>query len=111
MLTTAAVLALTLTASPTCTLPRPAAELAWTKGERLTYRVTALGGGKGGSCVLSETAEGPVLELAAEGRLSVPLINVRGRAHSWLSSQTLRPRRFQDELDSDGAARTSQGNF
>lgn len=111
MLPTAALLALSLTASPACTLPHPTAELAWTKGERLTYGVTALGGGRGGSCVLSATSQGPALELAAEGLLSVPLVNVRGSAHSWVAPRTLRPRRFQDELDSDGVHRTSRGDF
>lgn len=111
MLPAAAVLALTLTASPACTLPRPTAEPTWTRGERLTYSVAALGGGRRGSCVLSATGQGPVLELAAEGHLSVPLVNVRGSAHSWVGPQTLRPRRFQDELASDGAPRTSHGDF
>jgi len=111
MLPAAALLALSLTASPACLLPRLAAEPAWAKGERLTYGVSALGGGRKGSCVLSATSEGPAVELSAEGQLSVPLVNVRGRAHSWVAPQTLRPRRYQDELDGDGAPRVSHGDF
>lgn len=111
MLTSAAVLALTLAASPACTLPRPTAEPAWTRGERLTYGVAALGGVRKGSCVLSVAGQGSVLELAAEGQLSVPLVNVRGSAHSWVAPQTLKPRRFQDALESDGVPRTSHGDF
>lgn len=110
MLPSAALLALALTATPACTLPRPAAELAWTQGERLTYDIAALGGRKG-SCVLTATSQGSVLELAAEGRLSVPLFKAQGSARSWVAPQTLKPRRFQDQLNDDGVLRTSQGNF
>ncbi|HYV46203.1 MAG TPA: DUF3108 domain-containing protein [Myxococcaceae bacterium] len=111
MLPAAAVLALSLTASPACTLPHLAADLGWTKGERLTYGVAMLGGGRGGSCTLSATSQGAALELSAEGLLSIPLVKVRGSAHSWVGPQTLRPRRFQDELDGEGPPRISRGDF
>ncbi|HEY8212300.1 MAG TPA: DUF3108 domain-containing protein [Myxococcaceae bacterium] len=112
MLPTAAVLALALTASPAaCTLPRPAAEPAWTAGERLTYGVAALGGARSGSCSLSAASQGPALELAADGLLSLPLLKVKGSARSWVTLQTLKPRRFQDELNDDGVPRTSHGDF
>jgi len=115
MLPAAAVLALTLAGAPAVSacapLPHPLSELAWTRGERLTYSVTALAGGRRGSCVLSATSQGQGLELAAEGQLSVPFANVRGSAHSSVGPQTLKPRRFQDELDSDGVHRTSHGDM
>ena len=110
MLPIAAVLALSLAAPPACALPRPVADLAWTRGERLTYDIQVLGGLKRGGAVLATTPLSSWIDLAADAHFSAPFLSFRGTAHSSIDALTLKPRQFNDQLN-DGTPRTTFSNF
>jgi hypothetical protein len=109
MLPIVAVLALTLNAPFACGLPRLAGDLGWTRGERLTYDIEALGASRQRGCALTARPAADrdmAIELSAEAGFSVPFFDFRGSARSSIDPLTLRPRRFHDQSN-DGVLRTT----